>query len=176
MKKLFTIAMIAASLASAAQTKNGATCDPKKEKLTKKNSRGDKDGKFGTSITKDGAVDVSTLPELVNGKESVNVKIKGVIKAVCQVKGCWMTTDLGNGKSMRIRFKDYAFFMPKDADGRTFYAQGIASTDTTSVAQLRHYAEDAGKSAEEIAKITEPKVEIVFLSEGVILEEAKKKK
>jgi hypothetical protein len=87
-----------------------------------------------------------------------------------------MTTDLGNGKSMRIRFKDYAFFMPKDADGRTFYAQGIASTDTTSVAQLRHYAEDAGKSAEEIAKITEPKVEIVFLAEGVILEEAKKKK
>jgi len=176
MKKLLTIAMIAASLAAVAQEKNGATCDPKKEKVTKKNSRGNKDGNFGAVITKDGAVEASTLPELVKGKESVTVKIKGVIKAVCQVKGCWMTTDLGNGKSMRIRFKDYAFFMPKDADGKTFYAHGVASVETTSVAQLRHYAEDAGKSAEEIAKITEPKTEIVFLADGVILEDAKKKK
>ena len=94
--------------------------------------------------------------------------------AACQVKGCWMTADLGNGESMRIRFKDYGFFVPKDAGGKDFYAQGVASWDTTSVAELRHYAEDAGKSKEEIEKIKEPKVELVFLAEGVIIEEKKK--
>jgi hypothetical protein len=176
MKKIFTLAMLVVSLATIAQSKNDAKRDSKKEKTTQKNSRGSKDSHFGSVITKDNAVEVSTLPELVKDKENVSVKIKGVIKAVCQVKGCWITTDLGNGKSMRIRFKDYAFFMPKDADGTTFYAYGIANTETTSVAQLRHYAEDAGKSAEEIAKITEPKVEITFLAEGVILETVKKKK
>ena len=104
----------------------------------------------------------------------MNIKITGTAAAVCQVKGCWMTTDLGDGKSMRIRFKDYAFFMPKDGAGKTFYAQGVASWETTSVAQLRHYAEDAGKSKEEIEKITEPKKEITFLAEGVLLSGKKK--
>jgi hypothetical protein len=41
--------------------------------------------------------------------------------------------------------------------------------DTTTVAQLRHYAEDAGKSKEEIAKITEPKIELTFMADGVIV-------
>ena len=133
----------------------------------------DKTSSYGAAITKDGAFDVNALPGKMKGQASLEVKIKGTVKAVCQVKGCWMTTDLGNGKTMRIRFKDYAFFMPKDCNGQTFYAQGKASWDTTSVAQLRHYAEDAGKSQEEIEKITEPVVEIVFLADGVILEAKK---
>ena len=37
----------------------------------------------------------------------------------------------------------------------------------TSVKELRHYAEDAGKSKEEIAKITKPKVEIRVLANGI---------
>jgi hypothetical protein len=40
---------------------------------------------------------------------------------------------------------------------------------TTSVAELQHYAEDAGKSKEEIAKITEPKLELTFVADGVIV-------
>lgn len=133
----------------------------------------DKTSSYGAKITKEGAFDANALPGKMKGQASLDVKIKGTVKAVCQVKGCWMTTDLGNGKTMRIRFKDYAFFMPKDCNGQTFYAQGKASWDTTSVAQLRHYAEDAGKSQQEIEKITEPVVEIVFLAEGVILEAKK---
>ena len=130
----------------------------------------DKTSSYGAAITREGAFDVNALPGKMKGQSTLDVKIKGTVKAVCQVKGCWMTTDLGNGKTMRIRFKDYTFFMPKDCNGQTFYAQGKASWDTTSVAQLRHYAEDAGKSQEEIEKITEPVVEIVFLADGVILE------
>ncbi|MEL6969642.1 MAG: DUF4920 domain-containing protein, partial [Bacteroidota bacterium] len=47
-------------------------------------------------------------------------------------------------------------------NGKAFY-------QTTSVDDLRHYAEDAGKSEEEIAAITEPKRELAFLADGVIL-------
>jgi hypothetical protein len=149
-------------------------CDADKEKPNKKNTKANKQGNYGALITTDGAMDVKSLAVKMEGADNVDVKIKGEVVAVCQVKGCWMTADLGNGKTMRIRFKDYAFFMPKDANGSTFYAQGKASWETTSVAQLRHYAEDAGKSKEEIEKITEPKKELVFLAEGVILESAKK--
>ena len=38
-----------------------------------------------------------------------------------------------------------------------------------SVADLKHYAEDAGKSPEEIAKITEPSIEFAFEANGVLL-------
>jgi hypothetical protein len=34
---------------------------------------------------------------------------------------------------------------------------------------LRHFAEDAGKSKEEIAKITKPEFEMGFEADGIIL-------
>lgn len=156
MKKCFSVVMLLCVVAFSVSAQG-------------KKAKAGKDNSYGATITKDGAVDVKVISEKMKGQPAAQVKITGIIKGVCQVKGCWMTTDLGNGKSMRIRFKDYAFFMPKDASGQTFYAQGKISWDTTSVAQLRHYAEDAGKTQEEIEKITEPAIELVFLAEGVIL-------
>jgi hypothetical protein len=37
------------------------------------------------------------------------------------------------------------------------------------VEALRHYAEDGGKTADEIAAITEPEIELVFEASGVRL-------
>jgi hypothetical protein len=45
--------------------------------------------------------------------------------------------------------------------------KGWATKETVDVATLRHYAEDAGKSKEEIAKITEAETNLMFLAEGV---------
>jgi hypothetical protein len=50
--------------------------------------------------------------------------------------------------------------------------QGKAFKEVTSVDELRHYAEDAGDSKEEIAKITEPKTELKFEATGVVLKKA----
>ena len=38
-----------------------------------------------------------------------------------------------------------------------------------SVEQLKNIAEEAGKPAEEIAKITEPKTEITFTAKGILV-------
>ena len=98
------------------------------------------------------------------------VKVRGTVQEVCQAKGCWMNiANDETGESMMVRFKDYGFFMPKDIAGREVIIEGQASFQETSVEELRHYAEDAGKSAEEIAAITEPKRELSFLASGVIL-------
>ena len=71
---------------------------------------------------------------------------------------------------MMVRFKDYGFFVPtKGLEGRRAVMQGYASKETTDVATLRHYAEDAGKSKEEIAKITEPETSLMFLADGVLI-------
>ena len=166
---LITMMAISLSVITLSAQKSQA-CDAKKEKKTSKNSKASAEGGYGAKITKDGAIDVKNLGEKMQGQKEMTVKIKGDVVMACQVKGCWMTVDLGGGKTMRMRFKDYAFFVPKDSNGKTFYAEGVASWNETSVAELQHYAEDAGKNKEEIAKITEAKKELVFLADGVLLE------
>ncbi len=169
MKKTLSAFALFLLIAIASNAQNGKTCNPAKEKPTAKNTKATAEGGYGLAISKEGATDVKLLEgKMENEKESF-VKITGKVVEVCQVKGCWMTTDLGNGKTMRIRFKDYGFFMPKDCGGQTFYAQGIASWIETSIAELRHYAEDAGKSKAEIEKINAPEKALTFLAEGVIL-------
>lgn len=125
----------------------------------------------GEKITEEGAIPVSELVELMKGKENqrVELKVTGKITECCQKKGCWMMVDLGNGKTMRVTFKDYAFFVPLESAGKTVVMQGTAYYQITSVELLRHYAEDAGKSKKEIKKIKEPEHDLAFEAVGLIL-------
>ncbi len=124
---------------------------------------------FGDTITVDDALPVDQLISKLAGKDSISIKLTGTIEDVCQKKGCWMNMNIGNRQSMKVKFKDYAFFVPKDASGKTVYLEGYAYNDTTSVADLKHYAEDAGETKEEIAKITQPEISISFEAHGVII-------
>ncbi len=125
----------------------------------------------GLRIDATDAMPVADLQAAVNETGSLDVKISGPIEAACQAKGCWMTMPLADGTNMRVRFKDYGFFVPKDSPGKNAIVEGRAYTDTTSVEDLRHYAMDGGMSEEEAAeKYTEPKIEIAFEATGVIIE------
>ena len=128
---------------------------------------------FGEKISPEGAL---TAEEMMNKYEqmsvgdSVQVTFKGEVNSVCQAKGCWMKLDLGKPDSESfVRFKDYGFFVPMNSKGAEAIIKGIAKKEETSVEELKHYAKDAGKPEEEIAKITEPKVEYTFLADGVLL-------
>ena len=102
--------------------------------------------------------------------DTISLKFSSNIIDVCSKKGCWMTL-LGNteDKNIMVRFKDYGFFVPLDASGKEVIVEGKAYVNKVSVADLKHYAEDAGKSEEEIAKITEPKIEYAFEANGVLI-------
>ena len=102
---------------------------------------------------------------------SFKLKIEGEILTSCPMKGCWMKISVEND-TVLVRFKDYGFFVPKNGiEGKRTIINGNISVDTLSVAQLQHYAEDAGKSKEEIDLITEPKITISFLADGVLIKE-----
>lgn len=73
-----------------------------------------------------------------------------------------------------VKFKDYGFFMPKEISGDKVLVQGKAFRQVTDVESLRHYARDAGKSEEDIALITDPKEEWIFIADGVELYREKK--
>ena len=77
--------------------------------------------------------------------------------------------NIGDNKVMKVHFKDYSFFLPKDAGGKTVFIEGLAFTETTSIAELKHYAEDGGKTKEEIEKIIQPETNITFEANGAIL-------
>ena len=126
-------------------------------------------GTFGEKISENGAIGGAELLALLTASDSVTTTLKAPIEQVCQMKGCWMTVNLGNDTDMRITFKDYGFFVPKGAGGHEAVMQGMAFKQILSVETLRHYAEDEGKSKEEIAAIIEPVTEYTFEAVGVII-------
>jgi hypothetical protein len=132
---------------------------------------------YGDKITEEGAVVASQISTLMKDKSEGTFKVKGTIIQTCPKKGCWMTVDIGNDQKMTVRFKDYGFFVPKSgADGLEVVFEGVARKEVRSVEELRHYAQDAGKSKEEIAQIVAPKEEITFEANGVIIKDYQKNK
>ncbi len=128
---------------------------------------------FGSQITEENAVDLSTIQASLGEQDSLNVKLTGTIEKVCQVKGCWMTMPYGEGESMRVSFRDYGFFVPKDVDGKDAVIEGTVYMETTSIDDLKHFAEDEGLSEDEIAAITEPETSLTFVADGVIIKDYK---
>ncbi|MCB0665616.1 MAG: DUF4920 domain-containing protein [Saprospiraceae bacterium] len=134
------------------------------------NAQEDKYQSFGDEINPESAISVANLLAALEGQDSVQAKVEGQINNVCQVKGCWMNiSDESVQDPVFVQFKDYAFFVPKDAAGKNVIIEGIAYREMTSVEDLQHFAKDAGKSEEEIAKITEPVEEIRFMAKGVLI-------
>jgi hypothetical protein len=124
---------------------------------------------FGEKVDPTTAIPMVEMMKQMQSKEQMSTTVEGKVSSVCQAKGCWMKLETGNGETIRVTFKDYGFFVPKDLAGSTVIIKGEASVKVTSVEELRHYAEDAKKSKEEIEKITEPKRELVFEADGVLI-------
>lgn len=124
---------------------------------------------YGAGV--DPGADVMSYAELMRelaDKDSVSGVVEGTVTEVCQKKGCWMTLEPIEGLApVSVRFKDYGFFMPKTLPGNRVIVDGVARKTEVSVADLRHYAEDAGKTPAEIAAITEPRVEVELMATGV---------
>ena len=96
-------------------------------------------------------------------------RLRGKILSTCPMKGCWMRMSVEQD-TILVRFKDYGFFVPKSgAEGKSAIVNGNISVDTLSVAQLRHYAEDAGKPKSEVMAIVNPEITISFLADGVLI-------
>ena len=119
---------------------------------------------------------VTELEEYANIKDNISVKsddivrVEGEILSSCPMKGCWMKIR-ADQDTILVRFKDYGFFVPKSGiEGDRAIINGKMSVETLSVDLLRHYAEDAGKSKDEIEKITKPQVSLTFLADGVFIE------
>ncbi len=128
---------------------------------------------FGDKINDEGFIAEDEMAEkfkTLKPGDTLAVKFMGEVNAVCQAKGCWMTMNMGEEEAM-VKFKEYGFFMPKDLAGKDVIVEGKAFVEEVSVDEQRHYAEDAGKTKEEIAAITAPKRTLSITSNGVLVPE-----
>ncbi|MHA7131426.1 DUF4920 domain-containing protein [Algoriphagus namhaensis] len=166
-KTLYTLAMMAAFAWTSCESKSS---DEATAEITE-TSQEVIPGQYGAEFAEGEVMTPAQLVSKLEGTDSYTGQIMGEIKEVCTKKGCWLTMDLPNGESMRVTFKDYGFFVPATSQGFPILLEGVATRVETDVETLRHFAEDQGKSAEEVAEITEPKVEITFEATGVIIKD-----
>ena len=123
---------------------------------------------FGEKITADNAIPANDLVAKLQSTNTLDVKVTGKVVEVCKAEGCWLRMETAYG-SMMIKMKGHAFFVPLSMNGKTIVVDGTATLKETSVAMLKHYAEDAGKSKAEIDAIKEPKKEITMQAKGILV-------
>ena len=165
MKKIVLVIASCILLIACKENKNTSVKDTK-EKIVY-NSYGEKISDTGV-ISKELAEKKFT--SLIEG-DTINLKFASSINEVCKSKGCWMKLDLGNDKESMVRFKDYGFFVPLDADNKDVIVNGKAYVTKISVDELKHYAKDGGKTEEEIAAIIEPEFTYAFEADGVLIKQ-----
>lgn len=124
---------------------------------------------FGKKIEAESVSTLVSLTERLESEDSVRIKISGEIDEICQMKGCWMTLKSEGGMDpVRVTFKDYGFFVPKDARNRKAILEGVAVRETLSPEKAQHYAEDAGMPYDSTKTYTE----ISFVADGVLIASA----
>ena len=179
MKRLFLVLTIGAFVTSCGAPATDATDESDKVKddstAVTQEENNDEEVSYPYAAGAEFDESLAVTPEdMMNQREtfegdSMDVVLAANINECCKKKGCWMTIDLENGEEMMVRFRDYDFFVPMNADGRSTILKGKVFNDTLDVATLKHYAEDAGASADSIANITEPVVSYSFLADGVVV-------
>ena len=130
----------------------------------------DKGDFYGVKVKAKGAIPLAGIVSQLEKESSIpETKISAKIVDVCPNKGCWLKLELPDGKQATVKMKDYGFFVPLAAKGKTVVIEGQASIKTVSVKELRHFAEDAKKSQAEIDAITQPKTEVNILAKGIVV-------
>jgi hypothetical protein len=147
------------------------SCNQSPNKQTGGEQQSAEQGFYGEKISGEKAISGSELFAMMQERDSVWVTMKSKIVSNCQKSGCWMDLDMGNDEVVKVSFKDYAFVIPIESQGKTATVEGFAMKELISVELLQHYAEDAGKTPEEISAITEEEYIYTFEAKGVIIED-----
>lgn len=105
--------------------------------------------KRGAAIGKSKKVSINSVlkdPAKYAGK---TVRVEGVIVRSCKMEGCWAELAQNkDSKSVRVKFKDHAFFIPLQSAGAKTRAEGVFTVKTLSKAMVDHMIEEDGAKFE----------------------------
>lgn len=129
---------------------------------------------FGERFDAHGTISSDEMLEkyaTIGAGDTLRTKFVAEVVTVCQVKGCWMKLALTDGYETMVRFRNYAFFVPKNIIGKEVIVNGSAFVEEMTVEDQKHYAKDSGVSEAEIEKISRAKRTYGFEANGVLLKE-----
>jgi hypothetical protein len=130
MKKLSHFYLIILLAFIACKSNISQNLESKKAKKSTKNYLS-----FGDTITLENVLTedemLTTFNSLQMG-DTLAVKFASTINDVCTKKGCWMKVSVAEKETL-IRFKNYDFFVPKDAKNKKVIVEGKTFLKITSV-------------------------------------------
>jgi hypothetical protein len=105
----------------------------------------------------------------IQGDEQ-DIVVEGVITETCLTSGCWAKIVDEDGHGLTVITEEKKFHLPRNCVGHRAVAHGKVEVRVIPVEQRRHYAEVAGASPEEVARITEPQRMLLLIADSVYLE------
>ena len=97
------------------------------------------------------------------------VRVEGVIVRSCKMEGCWMElAPKQDAKSVRVKMKDHAFFIPLESAGALAKAEGVFSVNTLSKEEVKHMIEEDGAKFDKVNE-DGTVTEVSFVATGVEL-------
>ena len=121
---------------------------------------------FGAGVTRKALADFALVIDAPETYSDRPILVRAEVIDVCKAKGCWIKVTDGQSEA-RVKFADYAFFLPKDCEGKIAWIEGNVRRQTVSVEEQRHYAAESG--TEDPNSIDAPKVLVSFMATGVRL-------
>ena len=74
------------------------------------------------------------------------VVVEGVVTKACSTKGCWMQlAPVDAEEGVRVTFKDYGFFVPKDSKGYHARIEGVTAVKKLSKKEADHLEGEGAK-------------------------------
>ena len=103
--------------------------------------------KRGTPIAADAkVVPLAKVLEKPDAYTKTPVVTEGHVEAACTKMGCWMQLAPEDGRNaIRVSFKDYAFFVPKDSKGMNARVEGVVEIKTLSKDEADHLEHEGAK-------------------------------
>jgi hypothetical protein len=121
---------------------------------------------YGAPLTLEEAIPLSQVLAAPERYAEEPVLLQGRLTDLCQRKGCWTVLQDGDAV-VRVRFRDYGFFLPKDALGSVALVEGVASVRELSEREARHL--EAESRGGDPARIEGPQREVGIVASGVRL-------
>ena len=154
MKKIISlmILVLAFSLSALAQEKMEGKTPTEKDK-TEAIPTGGVFLKRGAALGDSKKVSLAKVLEDPSKFAGQTVRVEGVIVRSCKMEGCWMElAPSKDAKSVRVKMKYHAFFIPLESAGATAKAEGVFTVKTLSKEEVQHMIQEDGAKFDNINK------------------------
>ncbi|MGV3623868.1 MAG: DUF4920 domain-containing protein [Archangium sp.] len=98
----------------------------------------------GEKLSGSQKVEISKLMASPSEFDGKKVTVEAKVRKACEKKGCWMELTGVDTRSpgVRVKFKDYGFFVPLDSAGSTATVEGTIAVAELSDERAKHYIDE----------------------------------